>query len=85
MGRDDIKRTTAVHFMGPFATWVDEITQSGADRQMAFIALLHFFAHQLAGVAVEFDIQPDFAEAGEIVEELSAEQYKNIRIEMLPF
>lgn len=85
MDTEELKRITVEHFVPPFTSWCDVMLEYPVDRQMAFIALLNYLAHQMAGVAAEFDIDPDFAEVGKIFEEVASQQFKKVRIEMLPF
>lgn len=85
MDVESIKEATVRHFVPPFTDWCDEIVMRVGDRKLAYTSLIDYLAHQMAGLAVEFDIEPDFAEAAELFGEVAQREFEKLNMEMLPF
>ena len=78
MDTEELKQITVEHFVPPFTSWCDVMLEYPMDHQLAFVALLDYLAHQMAGVAAEFQIEPNFAEAGEIFTEVATREFRKM-------
>jgi hypothetical protein len=85
MDLEELKQITVEHFVPPFTSWCDVMLEYPMDRKLAFTALLDYLGHQMAGVAAELQLDPNFAEAGEVFAEVAEREFAKMETASLPF